>query len=288
MLTGDQINGDTAEDAQTAMFKFAEPFISRKIPWATILGNHDDESHLTREQLQALAATLPYSLSEVGPAMGPLTKDKKGRTVKEGGAGNYLVEVLAHTGTHSALTLWFLDTHSYSPDPGVDGYDWVKPYQIEWFKTTRTSLAPEHAKYTYMHLDMAFIHIPLPEYRQSGPIVGEAREPPTAPVHNSGFKKALVEAGIPVVSAGHDHANDYCLLDAEGDRNNIWMCYAGGSGFGGYGGYNGYQRRVRLWEIDAPEDRIRTWKRVESGFDGPLDVQTIVEGGKVMGPPSQP
>lgn len=59
---------------------------------------------------------------------------------------------------------------------------------------------------------MAFIHIPLPEYRDPGVTVGTWREPPTAPNYNSGFRDALVEMGVPVVSCGHDHANDYCVL----------------------------------------------------------------------------
>lgn len=131
---------------------------------------------------------------------------------------------------------------------------------------------------------MAFIHIPLPEYRTpNAPIIGKYREPPTAPTFNSGFKDVLVNADVSVVSAGHDHANDYCMLDQEEEKLNIWMCYAGGSGFGGYGGYNGYHRRVRLFEIDSPADRITTWKRVEYGeTDKRIDEQIIVEGGVVV------
>ncbi|KAF8246450.1 Metallo-dependent phosphatase [Wilcoxina mikolae CBS 423.85] len=285
VLSGDQINGDTAPDIQTALFKFAEPFISRKIPFATILGNHDDEGSMTRKQIMELTASLPYSLSELGPELGPITTDKKGREVHEGGAGNYLVEVKAHNRPeHSAVTLYFLDTHAYSPDKSVIGYDWIKPYQIDWFKNEAVRLKDAHNKYSFIHLNMAFIHIPLPEYRLEGvPMVGEKMEPPTAPVHNSGFKEALVNAGVMAVSAGHDHANDYCLLDQ------MWMCYAGGSGFGGYGGYKKYNRRVRLFEVNGDAGQIKTWKRVEYSPDGKygrLDEQVIVRGAKVVSPSS--
>ena len=54
-----------------------------------------------------------------------------------------------------------------------------------------------------------------------------------------------------VISAGHDHANDHCMLD-EMKRNReekTWMCYGGGVGYGGYGGYGGYERRLRLFEV---------------------------------------
>ncbi|RPB04856.1 Metallo-dependent phosphatase [Choiromyces venosus 120613-1] len=292
VLSGDQVNGDTAPDAQTAIFKFAELFVKRKIPYATILGNHDDEGNLSREDIMKLTASLPYSLSEVGPALGERVLDKKGREGSEGGVGNYHLEVLAHKGDHSALTIYFVDTHAYSPDKKeYPGYNWVKPSQINWFKSLASTLKDkhDHNAYSFVHLDMAFIHIPLPEYRlPDRPIVGgynnAPRETPTAPSYNSGFKDVLVDAGVSVVSAGHDHANEYCLLD--NGKESLWMCYAGGSGFGGYGGYGGYQRRVRLFEINAPLDRITTWKRVERGPDQDkrIDEQILVEGGKAAQP----
>jgi hypothetical protein len=82
-----------------------------------------------------------------------------------------------------------------------------------------------------------------------------------------------------------DHANDYCALSTEKDLPALWMCYAGGSGFGGYGGYGGYHRRVRLFDIDMNEARITTYKRVEYGdTEHRIDEQIIVENGKVVAP----
>lgn len=193
-------------------------------------------------------------------------------------------DILARS-DHSAITIYFLDTHSYSPDEkNYRGYDWVKAPQIEWFKKTHASLKSHADGYSFVHLNMAFIHIPLPEYRTpNAPTVGKYREPPTAPNFNSGFKDALVNAGVSVVSAGHDHANEYCMLDKNGENFGLWMCYAGGSGFGGYGGWGGYHRRVRLFEIDSPADRITTWKRVEYGETSEkIDKQIIVEGGRAV------
>jgi len=319
VLSGDQVNGKTAPDAQSAIFKFAELFISRKIPFACIFGNHDDEGSITRAATVDILSTLPYSLTEHGPNTIP-------------GVGNYYVEVHAHSTQHAALTLYLLDTHSYSPDEKkYKGYDWLKPEQIKWFKETATYLKADNAKYSHIHLDMAFIHIPLPEYRNGGLFVGERRERVTAPGYNSGFRDALVEMNIPVVSCGHDHVNDYCLLSEgkpgaqpelkarqdiisepsrsstadtntvskpaaqassptistdkprPGKNDKIWLCYAGGSGFGGYGGYNGYHRRIRVFEYDANEGRITTWKKLEYGDTiKKLDEQIIVDRGKVV------
>ncbi|PNY26160.1 Phosphatase DCR2, partial [Tolypocladium capitatum] len=260
VLSGDQINGDTAPDAPTAIFKYAQLLISRKIPYVGIFGNHDDEKTMTRARQMALMETLPYSLSTAGPA-------------EVDGVGNYFVEILARGGSdHSALTLYLFDTHAYSPNERkYPGYDWVKPSQIEWFKRTAASLKRNHDEYTHRHMDIAFIHIPMTEYANPDlPRVGEWREGVTAPVFNSGFRDALVEEGIVMVSAGHDHCNDYCSLSLHGDPDPakkqpqtpaLWMCYAGGVGFGGYAGYGEYVRRLRLFEVDTNNARIRTWKR---------------------------
>jgi hypothetical protein len=148
-----------------------------------------------------------------------------------------------------AIALWFLDTHKYSPNERkYPGYDWLKPSQIGWFKWQYDQLSP----YFNDTLHAAFIHIPLTEYRTvTNPIIGGWRESPTAPVYNSGFRIALAEKNVMVLSAGHDHANDHCMLD-EMKRNReekTWMCYGGGVGYGGYGGYGGYKRRLRIFEV---------------------------------------
>jgi len=81
------------------------------------------------------------------------------------------------------------------------------------------------------------------------------------------------------------------MLSTEGEeekRPALWMCYAGGSGFGGYAGYGGYNRRVRVFEVDANVSRITTWKRIEHGEPEELakrvDEQIIVDGGRPVGP----
>ncbi|KAL8766108.1 MAG: hypothetical protein Q9209_007006 [Squamulea sp. 1 TL-2023] len=288
VLSGDQINGETAPDAQSAVFKFAELFIKRSIPFATIFGNHDDEGSLSRQALMQLTQSLPFSLSLPGPS-----------SVE--GVGNYYIEVLSRTkaNSHSALTLYLLDTHGYSPDERqFRGYDWIKKSQIDWFKSTAQSLkkSPAHEGYKHIRMNMAFIHIPLPEYRNERDIVkgsGTFAEPPTAPAFNSGFKQALVEEGVLAVSCGHDHVNDYCALskpEGKDAKPDLWMCYAGGAGFGGYGGYShvikgGYHRRVRVYEFNMEDVSIRTWKRLEYGDkDKRIDEMVIAQGGVVVAP----
>lgn len=203
VLSGDQVNGETAPDAQSAIFKFADLFIKRQIPYATIYGNHDDEGSLSRSAMMSLTESLPFSVSSAGP-----------NTIA--GVGNYYVEVLASgSSKHSAMTLYFVDSHGYSPDESkFKGYDWIKPDQIRWFEDTSRTLkdTDAHKHYPLIRVNMAFIHIPLPEYRDEGPGApgaeifgwkdGETKESSTAPGHNSHFRDSLVNEGVSVVSCG--------------------------------------------------------------------------------------
>lgn len=209
VLSGDQVNGDSAPDAQSvrglckphghvnanlckAIYKYAQLLIKYKIPYVSIFGNHDDEGTLSRETQMAMIEQLPYSLSRAGPA-------------DIDGVGNYYIEVLARgKSDHSALTIYLLDSHSYSPDERQwQGYDWIKNNQIEWFQQTSAGLKKNHKQYTHIHMDIAFIHIPLPEYRIAESFFSGAwREGVTAPMYNSGFRDALVEQGVVMVSCG--------------------------------------------------------------------------------------
>jgi len=140
----------------------------------------------------SIIESLPYSLSAAGPE-------------DVDGVGNYFIEILARgSSDHSALTLYMLDTHAYSSnEKKYPGYDWLRPNQIEWFKRTASGLKPAHKEYTHIHMDLAFIHIPLPEYVGVQRFwKGAWREYVTAPAYNSGFRDALVEQGVVMVSCG--------------------------------------------------------------------------------------
>ncbi|KAJ5345081.1 hypothetical protein N7452_003085 [Penicillium brevicompactum] len=276
VFSGDQINGETAPDAQSALYKSVKLLVDRKIPYAAIFGNHDDEGDLNREQLMNIYKDLPYSLSVAGPE-------------DIDGVGNYIVEILDRgKSAHSALTFYLLDTHSYSPDERqFRGYDWIKPSQTRWFKNTAQSLRTKHKEYSHIHMNVAFIHIPLPEYRTQGKYFkGKWMEAPTAPGFNSGFKDALEEEGVLFVSCGHDHVNDYCMLEQDAtNKPSLWMCYGGGVGLGGYGGYDNYVRRVRFYDFDMGPGRVTTYKRLEWGqTEAKIDEMMIVDGGTVNSP----
>lgn len=78
------------------------------------------------------------------------------------------------------------------------------------------------------------------------------------------------------------------LSQNEGERPALWMCYAGGAGFGGYAGYGGFHRKIRIFDFDMNEARITTWKRSEAGDTAArIDEQVIVNDGRPFVPPTE-
>ncbi|KAH3665651.1 hypothetical protein OGAPHI_003839 [Ogataea philodendri] len=237
VMTGDQVFGDDSPDSETTILKVCDIFERSKVPYAMVFGNHDDEGSLDRQQLMDIVETLPYSLATDGPA-------------NVSGVGNYVIQV------QDKLALYFMDSHKYSLNPKVRGYDFLKQDQRDWIESVKVDVPQA----------MAFFHIPLPEYRETQKIAfGNYKEGITAPQLNSGMAESLKEVGVSVVSVGHDHCNDYCL------QSDLWMCYGGGAGEGGYAGYGGTERRVRVFEVDSTASQIATWQRLRS------DPETVVE-----------
>lgn len=280
VLTGDQSEFGKTPDTQTAILKYAAPLIERRIPWAIIFGNHDDEGapSLSRTAQMALFQSLPFCVALPGP-------------VNIEGVGNYCLEVQDPNAQRSPLSLFFLDSHNRLPVKG-EVYDWIKENQIDWFRKACQELKRKHTR-DREHLGLAFIHIPVPEYDDPDLIIvgGQKREEVMSPQYNSHFYDALVAEGIALLSCGHDHVNDYCgLRPAPANRaSNVgpWLCYNGGSGFGGYGGYGGYHRPVRVFEVDTKAAHINTWKRVEYREEK-TDELLLVDNGVVLPPVQNP
>lgn len=236
----------------------------------------------------SLLQDLPFSLCQSG-------------SEQVDGLGNYYLQVFALEPSELPLsTLYFLDSHGQIPSKVQNpDYDSIKQSQIDWFTCTSQALrkARENHNYSYRHLSLAFMHIPLPEYADSDLIIrgGRRREPTEGPSFNSHFYDALVKEGIAAVGCGHDHVNDFCGLrpqqrhkNSQHDGNETpqlgpWLCYGGGSGFGGYCSYDEkrFHRRTRIWEFDTKTGSIKTWKRVEYASER-IDELVLVESGAVV------
>lgn len=68
VFTGDQLNGQgTSWDAKSVLAKFAKAVSDRKIPWAVVFGNHEEDDGTRKEEQIRYMQGLPYSLVEAGP-----------------------------------------------------------------------------------------------------------------------------------------------------------------------------------------------------------------------------
>ncbi|TMW65633.1 hypothetical protein Poli38472_008275 [Pythium oligandrum] len=226
---------------------------SRKIPYAVIMGNHDDDHDFPREEIAARIIGRPYSYMERGP-----------QTIF--GVGNYALNVQApvdgpwgSNGTN-VFRMYFLDSNK-NPDtskyPDIDShYDWIRPNQIEYYRQLSLSnRLPEGPTPAIM-----FFHIPIPEYSGTAKINGEKNEDVNSPGYNSGLFNTLVELDeVKATFAGHDHTNEYCTK-----RESVQLCYGGGTGFGESYSRDGFARRARVieWSINAEnQHQIKSWKR---------------------------
>ena len=131
---GDNIFGFDALDAAKSLNAAFWPAIASNIPWAAVLGNHDQESTLSREGVMKHVVGLKNTLSQVNPAEAHIID----------GFGNYNLEIGGVKGScfenKSALNLYFLDSGDYSTVPAIPGYGWIKPSQQLWFQRTPAKL----------------------------------------------------------------------------------------------------------------------------------------------------
>lgn len=259
VFTGDNIFGYDVNDSEKSMNAAFAPAIASKIPWAAVLGNHDQEGTLSREGVMKHIVGLRNTMAKLNP-LGAKDID---------GFGNYNLEVGGIAGSRfenkSVLNLYFLDSGDYSTVPSIPGYNWIKPSQQFWFQQTSKKL-----RKAYMSRPMAqkaaapgiaYFHIPLPEFASfnSSNFTGVRQEGISSATVNSGFFTAMVEAGdVKAVFTGHDHLNDFC-----GHLTGIELCYAGGFGYHAYG-KAGWSRRARVVVASLEKTKKGTWGSVKS------------------------
>ncbi|XVE71905.1 hypothetical protein DITRI_Ditri10aG0188800 [Diplodiscus trichospermus] len=287
-FTGDNIFGPSTADAAESLLRAFGPVMESGIPWAAVLGNHDQESTMTREELMSFISLMDYSVSETNPT----SKDLMMSYID--GFGNYNLGVYGAPGSHlansSILNLFFLDSGDRETVQGIRTYGWIKESQLNWLHSVSRGLQEQNQEVNditetqaiALSPALAFFHIPIPEVRQLyyRNIVGQFREGVACSSVNSGVLKTLVSIkDVKAVFIGHDHTNDFC-----GNLEGIWFCYGGGFGYHGYG-RAGLPRRARviLAELRKGDkawmgvERIKTWKRLDDENLSKIDEQVLWE-----------
>ncbi|KAB2033287.1 hypothetical protein E1A91_D04G009100v1 [Gossypium mustelinum] len=293
-FTGDNIFGPSTTDAAESLLSAFGPVMESGIPWAAVLGNHDQESSMTREELMSFISLMDYSLSQTNPPSKDINNVKRGMFLDIDGFGNYNLSVYGAPGSHlansSVLNLFFLDSGDRETVQGVRTYGWIKESQLNWLRSASRELQVQNQEVKYViktqpvdaSAALAFFHIPIPEVRQLyyQKFVGRFGEGVACSSVNSGVLKTLVSIkDVKAVFIGHDHTNDFC-----GNLEGIWFCYGGGFGYHGYGRI-GLARRARviLAELRKGDkewmgvERIKTWKRLDDENLSKIDEQVLWE-----------
>lgn len=238
IFTGDCICG---KFQQIDAVQFGQMFEKLGVYWAYVFGNH--EARAEKEYFKYLIfkslTDFPHCLSKFGdPSLF--------------GYGNFIINIM-NSEKELRQSLVLLDsgrdmcephlTNDKVPFTKDDGYDYIKPGQIDWFKKEITSLKKEYGEAR----SMLYMHIPIPEYKE---IFNPEKEPdgsyaPTGKgellygvqyesvgcsPYNSSLFEAMKEMGSQAVFAGHDHVNDWAAK-----YEGIWLVYSQGGGYNCYG-----------------------------------------------------
>ncbi|MDR1494393.1 MAG: metallophosphoesterase family protein [Planctomycetaceae bacterium] len=225
------------------------PCIERQIPWAVVLGNHDDEAKVSRKEIFQHIVNKPYSVTSFGP-----------ENIK--GVGNYVLEILDPKNDGVKFLLYCLDSNAYSTIKGVPTYGWFENNQIAWYRRQSESYTKTNGGKPLPAL--AFFHIPLNEYGEMihfrAKTIGERKENECPGAANSGMFLAMLECGdVMGTFVGHDHLNDYLGL---------WKGVA--LGYGRFSGtkttYVKEPHGARILEISNSGERsFKTWIRLRGG-----------------------
>ncbi|MBR6701662.1 MAG: metallophosphoesterase [Clostridia bacterium] len=195
------------------------PILSRKIPVAAIMGNHEHDPGCDEEIIAA------YNKIE-GMIM---------RCDGVPGKADFKEVIYSHDGKKPLACLWFLDSNNLGEDASVSFYDWVHEDQIEWFEKESEKLRKENDGNPLP--SYVFQHIPIPEeyrllrkaklpelpwavegfgkrrgthYVKARGTVGYLGEAPAAPDFNGGEFEAWKRTGaVKAAFFGHDHLNDF-------------------------------------------------------------------------------
>ena len=234
----------TAKPATEGLDRAFEPAISRGIPYAATLGNHDDEQDLTRQQL------FDY------------IRKKQGSLNSQAEGNDFAISVTSADGKQTKAVLYVMDSNAYSTIDSLKGYGWFRRDQIDWYARKSAALTAANGGKPLPAL--AFFHIPFPEYNEAStalgnPLVGQRGEKACSPAINSGMFAAMLEAGdVMGTFVGHDHVNNYVT-----PWHGILLGY--GQFTGGKTTYTDGRRGARVIELTEGKRGFRTWIRMSDG-----------------------
>lgn len=243
VFTGDIVTGG---DGLRAWNRLIDSLNIYKLPFCVMFGNHDPEV-VSRTDMSKVIVSSQYSFNELNDA-------------KE--LADIELEVISSKGDKVSCVLYCMDSHDYPKDRSLGKYAWFETSQIEWLRNC--CMARREANGGEPVNSLAFFHICLQEY---GPAFdnpknykkGRRAENECPGALNSGMFAAMVETGnIMGVFVGHDHDNDYVVLE-----KGIALGY--GRFSGDYTTYTTFRSGVRIIVLDEGKRGFETWILEDEG-----------------------
>ncbi|MBR3438652.1 MAG: metallophosphoesterase family protein [Clostridia bacterium] len=264
VFTGDII---LSRFQQVDAIQFAKLMEKIGIFWTICYGNHEareDKGFFKRLLLEGIR-TYPHCLVKNGPE-------------ELFGYGNHYINIL--NGENSIQqTLFLFDSgrdilEKYRESHGVpqdmQGYDFIKKDQIDWYKSRIDMLRQKYGDFK----SMVFMHIPLPEYAEAITgsdeegwtftdkcriLYGSAYESVGCSPFNSGMFDAILEKeGTQAVFCGHDHVNDFCA-----NYKGVFLVYNQCCGYETYG----LSDKIECEEKDWPLGVTVILVHIDGSFD---------------------
>ena len=237
----------TGAPAEGMWRRLLDTMTARRVPFCVVLGNHDSEQDLSRQQIGRIVTSYPGSLNALDAA---------------GELADRELEILGSGSRRPAWLLYCLDSHSESLLEGIDGYDWFRAEQVAWLRDRCTARRTANGGRAVPSL--AFFHIVLPEYlaawrNPSNTHIGRAAEAECPGALNTGMFAAMIETGsVAGTFVGHDHDIDYLVAEKG-------VCLGYGRFSGDNTTYNNLRPGVRLLLLTEGERGFETWIREDDG-----------------------
>lgn len=232
MLTGDVVGSD---NRKKAWLKVAQVMIDAKTPWAAMLGNHDAEYELNKQQTMDAIEGLPYNLTVSGAE-------------EIVGAGNYVLPIQSSSSQKTVALCYVLDVSQTNRPPenhsGI--YEWIDDSQVEWYKNQSDAFTKQNGGKPLPAL--AFFHIPFPEYNEvvgkSNTVGFQSERGRSLPNGRSNLYAAMQDCkDVMGTFVGHQHNNNYI-----GCLNDICLAFGQTTGRQVYGERGAGARVIELYE----------------------------------------
>lgn len=235
LITGDAILTDYQQLDCIQFGKFMEKL---GIYWAYCFGNHEAraEKEFHKYFMLKNIESFPHCLSKFGDP-------------ELFGFGNFKINIMNADNTIRQSIFMFDSGRDMEPEHNVEhglpadmeGYDFIKKTQIDWYKNSIRELEDEYGKFK----SMVLMHIPIKEYEEVFDYIEDNKYTPSGKAeilygwqyetvgsspYNSGLFEAIKELGsTQAVFSGHDHMNDFCAL-----YQGIYLIYAQCNGYNTY------------------------------------------------------